>query len=55
MRATETTGTLGAGTAWMLRANRSQSQRPRAIPRGTPTTVPIKTAMVDCQATAAAN
>jgi hypothetical protein len=39
----------------MLRANRSQSHRPRAIPSGTPTMVPITTAIVDCQATVAAN
>ena len=54
-RSTKTTGTLGVGTVWMLWANRSQSQRPSAIPSGTPTTVPIVTVIVDCQATAAAS
>src|SRR5439155_15210509 len=54
-RAIEPAGTLGAGTTWMLSANRSHRARPRAMPSGTPTTVPIATTALDCQATTAAS
>src|SRR6202035_4414190 len=41
MRATVTTGTLGAGTAWISVANRFHRLRPAAMPTGTPTAVAI--------------
>lgn len=55
MRTIDITGTLDAGTTCTWWAKRSHNQRPRTIPSGTPTTVPIVTAAVDCQATAAAS
>ena len=51
MRTTVKAGTVGWGTTLICRANRSHRKRPKAIPRGTPTMVPVATAMLDCQAT----
>jgi hypothetical protein len=55
MRTTEVPGNAGDGTASISCANASHKRRPRAIPTGIPTIVPIRTAMLDCQATTAAN
>ena len=49
------TGTVGAGTAPISFAKSVQSQRPRAIPAGTPITIPVMAAHDAWQATAAAS
>ena len=51
----EIPGVAGAGTAPISCAKASHKTRPMATPTGMPTTVPIHTAMLDCQATTAAN
>ena len=50
---TDSTGTVGSGTAPICSANRIHSQRPSTMPSGMPTTIPIPTAMDACHATAA--
>ncbi len=54
IRRTGSMGTLGSGTASISWAKRSHSERPSAMPSGTPKTVPAPTATVDCQAMVAA-
>jgi len=48
-------GTVGCGTAEIVRANRVQSQRPVTMPAGIPTTVPMRATTVACAATVAAS
>ena len=50
-RITESTGTVGSGTASMLRAKRVHSSRPKTIPTGIPTMMPATAVTVDCHAT----
>ncbi len=55
MMATVPPGTVGAGTALISPAKRSQSTRPRAMPTGIPTAHPIAAATLACTATAVAS
>ena len=48
-------GTVGWAPPSIVWAKRSHNERPTTMPTGTPTTLPIPTAMVDCHATTEAS